>query len=184
MATKVIESKITIPFLSVGVVMQKPDDWSLNQIFLSICGVVDCDPHEGNQTCRYAKTPFRYSRSIILITKSLKILDYQDFDAMINFNSFSYESSSTGVKLSHETLIDELIRSCWENWVRTMSCIHKDGIFQNFRTMGIVTHDTKLPIFQSSTLLQVELFWLRPNWNKLALYSWRKVSCNIEEIQY
>ena len=36
--------------------------------------------------------------------------------------------------------------------------INNDGIFQKFRTMGIVTQDTKPAIFQRSTLLQVERF--------------------------
>ena len=36
--------------------------------------------------------------------------------------------------------------------------INTDGIFQKFRTMGIVTQDTEATIFLSSTPLQVEQF--------------------------
>ena len=54
------------------------------------------------------KHPFGYSRSIILINNFLEVLDYQDFDARININGFSVKSSSTGVRLSLQILIDEL----------------------------------------------------------------------------
>ena len=65
-----------------------------------------------------------------------------------------------------------------------MRYINSHGILKNFWTVAIVMEDTKPPIIQISTILQVERFWLRPNWKNWALYSRRKVSCNKEEIQY
>ena len=43
-----------------------------------------------------------------------------------------------------------------------MTCIYSDGAFQDFRTMGIVRQGIKQPNIQSSTLLQVQRFLLRP----------------------
>ena len=40
--------------------------------------------------------------------------------------------------------------------------MNNDGIFQNFQTLGIETKDKEPPIFQISTLLQVERLWLKP----------------------
>ena len=69
--------------------------------------------------------------------------------------------------------------SCWKSSIWTRRCINNDGIFQKFGLWGLLHLDTKSPIFQNSTLLQVKRFWLRPNWKKWALYSWRKKGCNI-----
>ena len=44
-----------------------------------------------------------------------EILDYQDFDANININGFSAESSFTGVWLSFEILVDKLKPGVAEN---------------------------------------------------------------------
>ena len=72
-----------------------------------------------------------------------------------------------------------LVTIVWNFWT------NNDGTFQNFQTMAIVTQDTKPPIFESSSPLQVERFWFRlecKNWE--ILYSREKMRCNIVEIQY
>ena len=74
--------------------------------------------------------------------------------------------------------------SCWEKSVWRTRFTENDSNFQNLRTIGIVTQCSKPLIFQTSTLLQVEFFWLKPKWKNWALFSWRKVSCNVEEVEY
>ena len=71
----------------------------------------------------------------------------------------------------------------WEKSIWKTRYINNDGILQIFRFTGIVMQDTKPPNFQNSTFLQVERFWLRPEWKVWALYSWIKGGCNIVEIQ-
>ena len=64
--------------------------------------------------------------------------------------------------------------SCWENSVWIMRYINNDGISQIFRNMGIVTQHTKPTICKGSTLLQVELFWLKPKWKKMSFVFLKK----------
>ena len=82
-----------------------------------------------------------------------------DFDTRIINNGFSIKSTSTGVRLSVEILIDELkpvVHEINQFEKRDESILMV--FFQEFRTMGMVTQDTKTPISQNSFLLQVERF--------------------------
>ena len=142
---------------------KKPEDSKLNRILFSKCKIADCDPHEGNQNCSYGETSFRNSRWIIFSNNVLESLDHQDFDPRININGSSIESSCTRKRFFNWDFDWwPQTGSCWENSVWIMTNTKSDGIFQDFRTMGMVTKDTKQPIIQSSTLLQVERLWLRP----------------------
>ena len=74
--------------------------------------------------------------------------------------------------------------SCWKVsvWIRTY--IKNGSSFQNFRTLGIETQDTKPTVLPSRTLLQVEYFRLRPKWKIWVLYFRIKLSSNKEENQH
>ena len=135
------------------------------------CNVGDCDPHKGIQNGSSGGIPFRQSRRIIFINNCLEIVDHQEFDARISINGFWIKWLSTRVWLSVEILIDERKPVVfWEISVWITRYIKNNGIFQNFRILGIETQNTKPPIFQSSNLLQVERFWLRPKWKNWALF--------------
>ena len=99
-----------------GVWLKKQDDWKLKPILLSECKVAYCNPHEGNQTCSPGETQFQSARWTIFSKKFLEILDYQDFDAKININSFQNEPYPTGLKLSIETLLEETKPVVIETW--------------------------------------------------------------------
>ena len=68
------------------------------------------------------------------------------------------ESASKRVRLSIENSIDELKPVVADKSHIEKRGIDNDGIFQNFQTLWFVSQDTKPPIFQSSTLLEVERF--------------------------
>ena len=161
---------------------KEPAGWNSNQIFFSRCKVFDWNPHEINQTCSQGETPFRWLRLINFNYKFLGKMDYQDFEARITINGLSFKTTRSKAFNSDCDWWNQTY-SCWAKSVWITCCIINDDIFQRFRTMGIVTQGTKPPIHQKSTLLQEEQFWLRPKWKNWGLYSWRKVSCNLEEIQ-
>ena len=165
--------KTTLRFLGLSRLWcKKSGDWNSYRILFSkfkVLFLFECDPHEGNQTCSYGETSFQKSSRINFNNKFREILDYRNFDARIRINNFSIESSSTRVKDPIETLIDEIKPIVAE--ISKTIYINKFGNLQNSRTIGIVTQDTKPLVFQGSTLLQVDWFWLRPEWKKWALYS-------------
>ena len=144
--------------------------------------IADSDPHEGNWSGSFIETPFQKSGWKIFSNIFLEKMDKRNSYAKININRFStFESSSTGVRFYIDWWNQTC--SCWGKSVWKARCINNDGTFQNFRTIVIVTQDTKPLIYQTSTPLQVEQFWLRPKCQNLAMFSRRKVSGNIDETQ-
>ena len=161
MSTKVKSIKKSLLLRISGFWCKKPDHWNLNRIFFSKCNFADCEPLEGNQMCSYGDTPFRYSRSIILINN---FLNFWNFGLSRIWFKDQYQWFFSRIFLSWSKVFTwhfdwwSQTWSCWENSVWTMRCINNHSISQNFRSMGIVTQNPKPSIFKSSALLQVEQF--------------------------
>ena len=73
----------------------------------------------------------------ILITILMEILDNQDFDARINIKGFSIKSSSTGVRFSIETLIDEIKTVVPEKSQFERDILIRMALFRNIEMRGL-----------------------------------------------
>ena len=72
--------------------------------------------------------------------------------------------------------------SCCKKWLSRS--INNNRTFRKFPTIRIMKQDSKPLIFWWNTLVCLQEFWLRSNWNYWALYFCREKSCVLKEIQY
>ena len=84
------------------------------------------------------KNQFESRVQSILITVLMEISDNRDFDARININGFPTKSSSTGVRLSIETLIDEIKTIVAEkSQFEQRDILIRMALFRNFEIRGL-----------------------------------------------
>ena len=103
-------------------------------------------------------------------------MGYQDFVAKINVNGFSIESASTGVKVSYEILIDELKPGVAEKIF--------DSFLSDFSDYGACDQRHKTTDFSNWYFFTDRTILIGAKRKTLALRTRRKVSFNIEELQY